>query len=68
MKKVALLVTINFFDEIENIEDAQKVANNVCDAIISHANTTGIAPEYTITSGVVVTEVMSQYQIQRATH
>jgi hypothetical protein len=45
MKKIVLTVVLEFEDKISDDNELREVAENVAEAIISHANTAGIAPE-----------------------
>ena len=45
MRKVTLTIVLEFEDKISDDNELREVAENVAEAIVSHANTAGIAPE-----------------------
>ena len=54
--KIAFTVTLEFADNITNVAELMEVAQNIANAIKSHADSTGISPEdgdnYTISASV----------------
>ena len=68
--KIAFTVTLEFADNITNQAELMEVAQNLINAIKSHADSTGISPEdsdnYTISASVkpigvdeVITEIIA---------